>query len=162
MTHDGRNDRPDEQDGKAQSEALLDRQLDALFAEIGVERAPPSLTRRLHRIPDEQQARSGWWRPLLSPGLSPRWVLAPALAAALLVVGVYLAMPRQPSQDEIFRARHDLAVAFSYIDKAGALTGREIHHVLDSELREELRDPVKSNLSKHIPFTEQSRKEETT
>jgi len=162
MKHDGRNDRPDEQNGKAQSETLLDRQLDALFEQIGIEQAPPSLTRRLHRIPAEQQARVGWWKRLLSPAPAPRWVLVPALAAALLVVGVFLVLPRQPSQEEIFQARQDLAVAFSYIDKAGALTGREIHSVLGIELREELRDPVKDNLSKHIPFTEQSRKEETT
>jgi len=162
MTHDGRNDRPDKKNGSAQSETLLDRQLDSLFEQIGIEQAPPSLTRRLYRIPAEQQARAGWWKRLLSPTQSPRWVLVPALAAALLVVGVFLTLPRQPSPEEIFQARHDLAVAFSYLDKAGALTGREIHSVLGSELREELRDPVKDNLSKHIPFTEQSRKEETT
>ena len=162
MTHDGRIDRPDEGNGEAQQETVLDRQLDALFEQIGIEEAPASLTRRLHRIPQEQQARAGWWKRLLAPAQAPRWVLVPALAAALVVVGVFLIMPRQPSQQEIFQARHDLAVAFSYIDKAGTLTGREIQSVLGGELREELRDPVKQNLSKHIPFTQQSRKEETT
>jgi len=162
MTHDGRNDRPDEYRESAQPESLLDQQLDALFAEIGIEKAPPSLTRRLHRIPAEQEPRTNWWKRMLAPAQGPRWVLAPALAVALLAVGVFLALPRQPSQAEIFQARQDLAVAFSYIDKAGALTGREIRSALGGELREELRDPVKENLSKHIPFTEQSRKEETT
>ena len=162
MTHDSRNDRPEEQQGSEQLEPLLDQQLDALFAEIGIEKAPPSLTSRLQRIPAEHEPRVGWWRRLLAPAQAPRWVLVPALAAALLAVGVFLALPRQPSQQEIFQARQDLAVAFSYIDKAGTLTGREIQSVLGSELRDELRDPVKQNLSKHIPFTEQSRKEETT
>ena len=162
MTHDGRNQRPEEYEGSALPESPLDRQLDALFAEIGIEKAPESLTRRLQRIPAEQESRVGWWQRLLAPAQAPRWVLVPALAAALLVVGVFLTLPRQPSQEEIFQARQDLAVAFSYIDKAGALTGQEIRSVLGGELREELRDPVKENLSKHIPFTEQSRKEETT
>ena len=69
-----------------------------------------------------------------------------------------LLLPRQPSQEEIFQARQDLVVAFSYIDKAGVLTGHEIQSVLGGELRH----TVKYNLSKSIPFTEQSRKEGTT
>ena len=162
MTHDGQNDRPVAQKDGPQPESPLDRQLDALFAEIGIEKAPSSLTRRLQRIPVEHQPRGGWWKRLLQPAQAPRWVLVPALAAALLVVGVFLTVPRQPSHEEIFQARQELAVAFSYIDKAGALTGREIRSALGGELREELRDPVKENLSKHIPFTEQSRKEDTT
>ena len=159
MTHEGHNDRPDAKTGE---EPLLDRQLDSLFEQLEIEKAPPGLTRRLYRIPEEQPAGQGWWRRLLQPALAPRWVLVPALAAALLVVGVFLTVPRHPSQAEIFQARQDLVVAFSYIDKAGVLTGQEIQSVLGGKLRDELRDPVKDNLSKHIPFTQQFRKEETT
>jgi hypothetical protein len=88
--------------------------------------------------------------------------LAPALAAALLAVGVVLTLPRQPSEAEVLQARQELALAFHYIDKAGAITGQEIQAVLGGKLREELRDPVKDNLSKHFPFTEQSLEEEST
>ena len=158
MTHDGRIDRPDEQTGAGQTETLLDRQLDTLMAELEIEQAPPSLTRRLHRIPAEEQGRESWWRRLLPSGAAPRWVLVPALAAGVLAIGMALLLPRQPSPDAVFQARQDLAMAFSYIDKAGALTGREIQSVLGGELRH----TVKDNLSKSIPFTEQSRKEETT
>lgn len=158
MTHDGRNDRPDEYTGGERDETLLDRELDGLFEQLAIENAPASLTRRLYRIPQEQQGRPRWWKRLLSPGQAPRWVLVPALAAALLAIGLVLTLPRQPSQEEIFQARHDLAVAFHYIDKAGVVAGREIQSVLGGELR----DPVKDNLSKHIPFTRQFRKEETT
>jgi hypothetical protein len=157
MTHDGRHDRPDGPDGSTQAETLLDRQLDALLEQLEIERAPPSLTRRLYRIPRDERSRQDWWRWLL-PERSPRWVLVPALAAALLAVGVLLTLPRQPSQEEILQARQELAVAFSYIGKAGVLTGQEIQSTLGGELRH----AVKENLSKHIPFTEQSRKEETT
>jgi hypothetical protein len=158
MTHDGHIERPGDKPGDAQSDARLERELDALFELLEIEAAPPSLTRRLQRIPLEQAAPEPWWRRLLPTGQGPRWILVPALAAALLVVGVMLTMPRQPSQAEVLQARHDLAVAFSYIDKAGLLTEREIHSVLEQELS----NTVKDNLSKHIPFTEQSRKEETT
>lgn len=149
-----------------------DEQLDALFKRLGVEKAPPGLTRRLYRIPAEEGHAAGW-RRLLRPAAVPRWVLVPALAAALLAVGVVLtlpertqpepalpdlALPQQPSQAEVLQARQDLALAFKYIDKAGVIAGREIHSVLG----EELLHPVKDNLSKHIPFTERSLKEETT
>jgi hypothetical protein len=144
-----------------------DERLDALFKQLGVEKAPPSLTRRLYRIPREEGFEAGW-RQLLRPLAAPRWVLVPAFAAALLAIGVVLVMPEpglqepgvadRPSQAAVLQARQDLALAFKYIDKAGVLTGREIQSVLS----EELIHPVKDNLSKHIPFTEQSLKEETT
>ena len=142
-------------------------QLDALFRHVGIEKAPPSLTRRLHRIPAEEGQEAGW-RRLLRPAAFPRRVLVPAFAAALLAVGVVLTLPersvphsnvpQRPSQAEVLQARQDLALAFKYIDKAGVITGREIQSVLGDELI----GPVKDNLSKHIPFTEQSLKEETT
>jgi hypothetical protein len=136
-------------------------QLDRLFRQLGVEKAPRRLTERLHCIPREQGFEPGW-RRLLRPAAVPRWVLAPALAAALLAVGVVLTLPRQPSEAEVLQARQELALAFRYIDKAGAITGQEIQAVLGGKLREGLRDPVKDNLSKHIPFTEQSLEEEST
>ena len=144
-----------------------DEQLDALFKQLGVEKAPPGLTRRLYRIPAEEGYAVGW-RKLLRPAAVPRWVLVPAFAAALLAIGVVLTLPEpgqqepgladRPSQAAVLQARQDLALAFKYIDKAGVLAGREIQSVLG----EELIHPVKDNLSKHIPFTEQSLKEETT
>ena len=85
-------------------------------------------------------------------------MLAPVLAAALAAIGVVLMQPQQPSRAEVLQARHDLAVAFGYIDRAGVLTGREIHEVLGDELRR----TVKDNLTKHIPFTEPLRKEKNT
>lgn len=138
-----------------------EERLDQLFSQLGVEKAPRSLTQRLHRIPREQGDEPAW-RRLLRPAAVPRWVLAPALTAALLAVGVVMTLPRQPSAAEVLQARQELALAFHYIDKAGAITGQEIQAVLGGKLREGLRDPVKDNLSKHIPFTEPSLEEEST
>jgi hypothetical protein len=151
MTHD---DRKHGQD----PEAGLDRELEALFERISIEKAPASLRRRLRRIPIEEQPRESWWKRLLSPAPGPRWALVPALAVSLLVVGVVLMMPRQPSQADVLQARQDLAVAFHYIEEAGLVTRKEIKTVLDDGLRH----PVKDNLSEHMPFTEQFRKEETS
>jgi len=158
MTHDGRAQPPDEHSGTGQGDGQLDRQLEVLLAGLEIEQAPPSLTRRLHRIPLQERDRESWWQKLQPSLLAPRWVVVPALAAAVLVLGVVLMMPRQPSQEEIFQARQDLAVDFGYIERAGVLTGEEIRSILGQELRL----PVKENLSKHIPFTEQFRKEEKT
>jgi hypothetical protein len=132
-----------------------ERQLDALFGQLGIEKAPDSLTRRLHRIPLEEGERRPWWRALW-PEAAPRWVLAPALAAALVAVGVWLTLPQQPSQQDVLQARQDLALAFHYIDKAGLITGEEIQSVLGGELRH----TVKDNLTKHLPFIEKSLQEE--
>lgn len=138
-----------------------ERQLEELLARLEIERAPDSLQRRLQRIPAEQQARGGpaasWWSRLL-PTAPLRWAAVPALAAVLVAVGVVLLQPQRPSEEEVRQARQELALAFSYIDLAGLRAGNEIRTVLG----EELQHSVKDKLSRHMPFTEQSRKEETT
>ena len=68
MTHETRND-------------ISDERLEAMLAELEIEQAPASLTRRLNRIPEEQ-SRRGWkwpWQWSLAP--APRWAMAPAFAA---------------------------------------------------------------------------------
>ena len=158
MTRDDRNERPGAAMGGAQSAQDADRQLEHLFEQIGIERAPTSLRRRLRRIPAEEQPRESWWQRLLAPAPGPRWVAVPALVVTVLAVGVVLMMPRQPSEQDVLQARQDLAVAFTYIEQAGLATRKEIRSVLGDELRH----PVKDNLSEHIPFTKQFRKEETS
>ncbi len=146
MTHD---DRPN----------LTDEQLEAMLAELEIEKAPASLTSRLNRIPEEE-AGKGWkwpWQWFTAP--QPRWVMAPAMAvAAVAVLTVALNQQRGPSDAEVEQARQDLAVAFAYMDKVGVRTGNEIQAVLDNGLRKTVKQP----LSEHMPFTEQSRKEKTT
>jgi len=130
----------------------------AMMEQLTVEKTPASLSRRLKRIPREQGRKEKRWSWLL-PGQFPRWAMAPAFAAIpLLVLAVVLMQPRQPSPADVEQARQDLAIAFAYLDKVGYRTGSEIQSVLGGELRHS----VKGNLSEHIPFTEQSRKEETT
>jgi hypothetical protein len=158
MTRDNRSGSTNGTTGGRQPGLDPDQQLERLFEQISIEKAPASLRRRLQRIPREQQPRERWWQRLLAAPPGPRWVLVPALAVAVLVLGVVLVTPRQPSQEEVLQARHDLAVAFGYIEDAGVLTGREIEFALD----EGLRNPVKDNLAEHIPFTKQFRKEESS
>jgi hypothetical protein len=145
-----------------QDDKTLDAQIDRMLEQLTIEKAPASLSARLHRIPDEESRKerkkeSRWsWLKL---GPVPRWALAPAFAAVpLLVIAVFLLQPKEPSAADIEQARQDLSVAFTYLDKVGLRTGNEIHHVLGAELRRSVKGP----LSEHIPFTEQSLKEETT
>ena len=148
MTHDPKND------GNGQ-----EARLDSLLEQLEVESAPASLTSRLYRIPEEESSKGWKWPWQRASGSPPAWVMAPALAAVpLLVLGLVLMQPQQPSDADVEQARQELAVAFAYLDKVGNRTGNQIHSVLGGELRHN----VKDKLSEHIPFTEQSRKEETT
>lgn len=143
-------------------EKTLDAQIEKMMEQLTIEKAPASLSARLNRIPEEEsrkerlkERRWSWLRP----AAFPRWVMVPAFAAVPLLVAVIMLMqPGQPSPEEIEQARRQLAVAFSYIDKVGYRTGNEIKTVLGDELR----NSVKAPLSEHMPFTQQSLKEETT
>lgn len=150
MTHD----RPD----GPMTEKDLDAQLEAMLADLDIEKAPGSLTQRLYRIPAEQGRKQRRWRwPRIASPL-PRWVMAPALAAVpLLVIGIMLMQPGQPSAAEVEQARQDLAIAFAYLDRVGVRTSAEIQTVLGEELRHSVKQP----LSEHMPFTEPFRKEES-
>jgi anti-sigma factor RsiW len=94
-------------------------QLHRAMDQINVERAPDSLTKRLNAIPREHRSA-----PVFSL-FQPRWAMALA-AIPLVVIAVSLMRPDMPSASEIAQARQDLAIAFAYLDKAGAITGREI------------------------------------
>jgi hypothetical protein len=143
--------------------ALTDEQLEAMLAELEIEKAPASLTSRLNRIPEQESrkgtSRASEWFARWFGNPAPHWVMAPALAAVpLIVLAVVLMQDRGPSAAEVEQARQDLAVAFAYLDKAGVRTGNEIQDILGSELRHSVKEP----LSEHMPFTEQFRKEETS
>ncbi len=94
---------------------------------IHVERAPASLTKRLRAIPREQRSAPGvrWVRR--------RWAVALA-AIPLVVIALSLMQPDTPSASEIATARQQLALAFTYLDKAGVITGREIELTLGHTL----------------------------
>lgn len=148
----------DRTDGRTEDTGR-DAELDALLAQLRIEQAPERLTRRLYRIPQEEgrRARRGAWRDWFRT--PPRWVMAPAFAAVpLLIVAMLLMKPWQPSRAEIEQARHDVAVAFAYFDRASLRAGREIETVLGGELRHTVKQP----LSEHMPFTESIQKEETS
>jgi len=138
----------------------LDAQIEAMMQELSIEKAPASLSARLHRIPEEEsrkERKTGQRRPWFGNGSFLRW--APALAAVpVLIAVVLLTQPRQPSPAEVELARQQVALAFAYLDKVGHRTGDEIQSVLGAELRHS----VKSPLSEHMPFTKQSLKEEST
>jgi hypothetical protein len=129
-------------------------QLQRGLDQLGVEKAPASLRRSLRNIPREQK------RLKSRPGrLTIPWPRMAAFAAVpLLVIGVVMLQPRQPSAAEVEQARQELSVAFSYLDRINSRASGRIVDVLGSELR----SGVKDNISEHIPYTESSRKEERT
>ena len=139
-------------------------QLQKSLDQLKLEKAPASLTRRLRRIPGEH---SDGWRSGFTGW--PRWAAAAGFASLVLVVAVVLNWPAPPAPgapapvqtasqaelEQVRQARRDLQVAFYYLDKAGLKVGKEIQGVLSDELSE----PVKENLLKHVPYSEPPRKE---
>jgi anti-sigma factor RsiW len=92
-------------------------QLQQAMDSVHVERAPASLTKRLHAIPRQQKPKFSL--------LQPRWVTAFAVIP-LVVIAVSLMRPDTPSASDIAQARQEMAMAFAYLDRAGVITGREI------------------------------------
>lgn len=148
------------------SQAIIEAwQLQLGLDQLQLERAPASLARRLRRIPRQESAA------LRGPvfGLPRRAVVAGALVMTLVAGVLWLsqtavlppAAPQQaanPTANDpaaAAQARRDLAIAFFYLDKAGLRVGQRINEVLTQEVAE----PVRDELNKHMPYTGPSRKE---
>ena len=138
-------------------------QLRESLDQLAFEKAPASLSRRLKRIPLEHggnPARTAFGLPgwALSVGVVAVAAVALALVMDPMPTGTEPTASQTgatPDAAEVAAARRDLAIAFSYLDKAGLRTSREIRAVL----HEELAAPVKDNLSRHIPYMAQATKE---
>lgn len=114
-------------------------QLQQLMAAIKVERAPASLGKRLRAIPREQ-------RPAVGIKLfQPRWAAALA-AVPLAIIAFSVMQPNTPSEAEIVKARHELAIAFAYLDKAGQFTGREIEAKIGNTMSDAITGSVIRNI----------------
>jgi anti-sigma factor RsiW len=112
-------------------------QLQQAMDEIHVERAPSSLNKRLLAIPREHAPRINW--------LQPRWAMALA-AIPLVIITLTVMQPGTPSAGEIAQARHDLAIAFAYLDKAGQMTGREIESKVGNTMSDAITGSVIRNI----------------
>lgn len=110
-------------------------QLQQAMDGVRVERAPDSLRKRLRAIPREHRRT-----PVFSL-LQPRWAMALA-AIPLVIIAVSLMRPDTPSASEIAQARHDMAIAFAYLDKAGVITGREIESSVGQTMADAVTDSV--------------------
>lgn len=127
-------------DDRALARAIVEAyQLQQAMESIDVERAPSHLTRKLKAIPRKESAT-----PLFG-FLQPRWAMALA-AVPLVLFSVSLMQPDTPSEYEIAKARQEMAIAFAYLDKAGAITGREI----ESNVGSTLSDAVTGSVNKAI------------
>lgn len=135
-------------------------QLQQMMAALPQDRAPASLTKRLLAVPAEQKAarkagqKAGnattarsWFRP--------GWVMAVA-AVPLVVIAVNMMQPKQPSPQEIAQARHDLAIAFGYLDKAGRMTGREIENQVGNTMTDAIAGSVFKNVTSQYDLSKEN------
>ena len=123
-------------------------QLQQAMDDIPVERAPASLGKRLRAIPREQRPAAG------IKLFQPRWVMSLA-AVPLAIIAVSLMQPDTPSDAEVARARQELAIAFAYLDKAGAITGQRI----ESTVSNTKADAVTGSVNKAIKLQNENSKE---
>ncbi len=66
-----------------------------------------------------------------------------ALAAIpLVIIAVSLMQPDRTICQEIAEARHELAIAFAYLDKAAIITGREIESTVGQTMADAVTDSV--------------------
>ena len=114
-------------------------QLQKAMDAIQVERAPNSLRKRLRVIPRQHRGI-----PVFNI-LQPRWVMALAVVP-LVVVAVNLMQPKTPSAQEIEQARHDLVIAFAYLDKVGQFTGHEIESTVGNTMSDAIAGSVVRNI----------------
>jgi len=110
-------------------------QLQQAMDSIRVERAPDSLRKRLRAIPREHRAAPSFrW-------LQPRWAMALAVIP-LVIIAVSMMQPDRPSASEVAKARQELAIAFAYLDKAAAITSREIETTVGQTMADAVTDSV--------------------
>jgi len=139
-------------------------QLQQIMAGMPKDRAPASLTKRLLAIPAEQQASTPTQR---RTWFQPRWAVALA-AVPLAIIALNflqpnmlqpdLMQPREPSAAEIAQARHDLAIAFAYLDKAGRITSREI----ENQVGDTMTDAIAGSVLKNVKSQYEISKEKNT
>jgi anti-sigma factor RsiW len=116
-------------------------QLQQAMDAVRVERAPTSLRKRLRAVPSEQRNKS------YIKIFQPRWAMALA-AIPLAIITVNLMQPDTPSDEEIAKARQELAIAFAYLDRAAIITGREI----ESTVGNTMADAISGSVNRTIKF----------
>ena len=123
-------------------------QLQQAMDDIPVERAPDSLGKHLRAIPRGQRLAKG------IKLFQPRWVMSLA-AVPLAIIAVSLMQPDTPSEAEVARVRQELAIAFAYLDKAGAITGQRI----ESTVANTMADAVTGSVNRAIKLQNENSKE---
>ena len=139
----------DATDDRALARAIIEAyQLQKAMDEIRVEPAPASLRKKLKAIPRQHRVRPSF------NILQPRWVMAAAVIP-LVVAMVSFMQPNTPSAAEIEKARQDLALAFTYLDKAGQFTSREI----ESSIGNTMTDAIAGSIIRNVKSQYETPKE---
>lgn len=137
-------------------------QLQRVMASLPLERAPDSLREKLRRIPAEQESLSrarqtsrNTSEPRRWRWFEPRWAMALAALPLVIALGVQVSGPRTPSEAELAQARQDLALAFSYLQKASQVTGREIEQSIGTGMREPVTESTVRTLTDQFDLNEE-------
>lgn len=144
-------------------------QLQRLMSALPAERAPDSLRDKLRRIPAEQASLAlagNDDRRRKAPAVTeraprrwfnfePRWVMALAALPLVVALGLQFSGPRAPSEAELVQARQDMALAFSYLQKASVVTGREIEQTIGTGMRDPVTESTVRTLTEQFDLNEE-------
>ena len=99
---------------------------------------PRYLQNTLYKIPQLEQ-RKTW-----------RYRSARAIAATVLLVPALLVYQqfKQPSEDDIIRAKQELVIALAYLQSANQKADTQVRHILNTELKQAMIKPVFRRLAK--------------
>lgn len=125
------------------SDAAWEQALGAALAELPAERAPRSLQRRLRRIPRRAARRHWWWRPA--------WALALLVPAVAVITVQQQHLAQQEA--ELAQARHDLALALSYVEKANTIAAGQINAALAVGLAQPVAETTRYGLLHNLEKT---------
>ncbi|MEM1413116.1 MAG: hypothetical protein AAGH19_12240 [Pseudomonadota bacterium] len=164
------------EDDQTLARAIIEAyQLQQLMSALPVERAPDSLREKLRRIPAEQaslalaterqgaRSASTEGRRGASGGgtlsrwfsFEPRWAMALAAVPLVIAIGTQLTGPKAPSEAELAQARQDLALAFSYLQRASTVTGREIEQSIGTGMTEPVTENTVRTLTEQFDLNEE-------
>lgn len=123
--------------------------LQTLLGELPVQRAPASLRRRLRVIPYQQ------WQLVPSWRVTPRWLGACAVLLLAIVLLGKQHIAEQPDPEQLRIARHELALALAYLDRAN----RQSAHLLETTIERGVNRPITEHtvtpLAKQLAFDQE-------
>ena len=125
-----------DQDAQLAKSIINAYQIQNSLEQLGIQRAPAQLKRRLRAIPASQRQTTGL-----------AWPIAATAALSLVIAIGVIRTPAPPSVEQINQARHELALAMSYLRQYGVQTQHELQQEIGGTLTHALIEGIREGVS---------------